>query len=354
MSSGNQEPHLTGLVNIALNIVIWEHILDGLVLMGYEKTLVSCAVTCKELTHSALRRLYSIAAEKWEALLPGLFSGRQLQTLSLDNPEGLDDAAANTIMERLPALKHLTVIRPELGDAQEMASFISALKPDQLRSFSYSFHEFQVPVLQAIAGLTGLQGLELTFNVYSPVDLHVLALLTNLTSLRLIKNDHIYPDQQAQFEEWAYALPHLRLEKLHIYDTECSIDLYRALRSQRLKYLFLHEHIWTERQHYGLADPYEPIYRRMRKERAQAVMEAVVAMPCLRDLRLHTRFDLTTEHLREMARCVPRLETLSCMVACEKGEQAEPLETLEEFKHLTSLTCLGWTTFSARYILEWI
>ncbi|KAF6831939.1 hypothetical protein CPLU01_06456 [Colletotrichum plurivorum] len=330
--------------------------------------------------------LTNITAEKWEALLPGLFSCQQLQTLSLDNPEGLDGAAAKILMEKLPALEHLTVIRPELEGAQEMVSFISALKPSQLRSFSYSFYEFQVPVLRAIAGLTGLQGLGLTFNEYPPVDLHVLAPLTNLTSLTLIQNDYTHDEPVAQFEEWARerretvaawliscqnlaslyvssmpalvpaiadALPHLRLEKLHIYDSKRSMDLWRALRSQRLRYLFIKECGMTRRYHQCLADCRKPVFR-VRRERIQAVMDAVLAMPCLRDLRLHTCFNLTTEHLRGMVRCVPRLETLSCMVACEKGEQAEPLEILEEFKHLTSLTCLGWTTFSARYILEWI
>ncbi|KAF6812796.1 hypothetical protein CSOJ01_04952 [Colletotrichum sojae] len=320
--------------------------------------------------------LTNITAEKWEALLPDLFSCQQLQTLSLDNPEGLDGAAAKIIMEKLPALKHLTVIRPELGDAQEMVSFISALKLSQLRSFSYPFYEFQVPVLRAIAGLTGLQGLGLTFNEYPPVDLHDLAPLTNLTSLTLIQNDWTPDEPAAQFKEWARerretvaawmischnlaslyifsmpalvpaiadALPHLRLEKLHIYDTKCSMDLWRALRSQRLKYLFLKECGWTEGWHDCLAESCEPVYR-VRREHVQAVMDAVLAMPCLRGLRLHTCFNLTTEHLREMVRCVPRLETLSCMVACEKGDQTEPLEILEEFKHLTSLTLLGWTT----------
>lgn len=330
--------------------------------------------------------LTEITAENWESLLPDLFSCHQLQKLSLDNPEGLDAAAASAIMEKLPSLIDLTVIRPDVTGVRGLVSFVSALKPDHLRSFNCSFSVSQAPLLGAIAGLAGLQELGLTFVRHAPVHLHILAPLTNLTSLTLSIVDYVTLESELKFVEWATkqretfakwltscrslvslhiskmpalvpavtdALPHLRLERLHVNDTGSnSIDhLYRALKSQRLRYLFIAEPV--------LGYPISGLTEQGEvddagKERAKIVLDAVLAMPCLRHLMLHTDFEITWDQVREMARCVPRLEKLSYVVGGGWEEHPHTLEALEGFKHLTSLTILGETHFSAEEVLDWI
>ncbi|KAK1689932.1 hypothetical protein BDP55DRAFT_652075 [Colletotrichum godetiae] len=112
--------------------------------------------------------------------------------------------------------------------------------------------------------------------------------------------------------------------------------------TQQLEYLFL-----AECSDEGLIDP------NMSRERGKLVMKAVTAMPCLRDLRLHTYSYLDCSELEKIAKHVSRLETLSSVVR-EEENSTWTLRALESFKHLTGLTVLGHTMFSAREILYWV
>ncbi|OLN85505.1 hypothetical protein CCHL11_08097 [Colletotrichum chlorophyti] len=320
--------------------------------------------------------LKKLTADTWPNILAAVRSFGELESLSLVFIEGLDASAAGTAMACLPKLKDLLLVQADATKTPALADFIANLKPDQLRSFGCSLSQVQLPVLQALLRHRTLQELSLHFLVRPPLELHRLAELTNLTSLTL--SFSFFPTRIAQtrFEEWAAAhrsaianwlascanlrslhvfrmpdlvpaitdaLDYLRLERLHIFSTGCHLELYRVLRKQRLEYLFL-----AECPGGGVVSPSTGW-----RDRGGFVMDAVAAMPGLRDLRLHTYSPLGWKELEHVASHVPKLETLSFV--CRMGEDpTRTLRALASFRHLTNLKVLGLSVFSSRDVLRWI
>ncbi|OBR13277.1 hypothetical protein CH63R_02003 [Colletotrichum higginsianum IMI 349063] len=317
--------------------------------------------------------LKSLTLDRWTNAIPQIKVFQQLESLSLVFIEGLDAQAAQVVTSSLPNLRHITVVQASVPHTLDLASFLSNLKPDQLLSFSCSLNRVQVPVLNAISQQTSLRKLSLQFFNYPPVDMHVLFKLTKLTSLTLGFNFHATARPQAIFERWAEtyrthfakwltscndlrslhlfrlpelvpaaadALPNLHLDRLHLFSTGHHSDLYEALATQQLKYLFLAE----PSNDNATLEPWE---------RRELVVKAVVAMPCLRDLRLHTLFSLTCEELTRIAEGVPNLKTIS-YAAPRREHPTHALKALKSFQHLTSLTVLGRTDFSSISVYCWI
>lgn len=320
--------------------------------------------------------LKSLTIDRWTHVFPVIRFFTQLESLSLVFVDGLGTSAANIITRHLPKLRTFSVVQADESHAQELASFLSNLKADQLRSFSCSLNRTQAPILQALSKQTFLQDLALQFLVSPPLELRKLFKLTNLTSLRLGLSFSPSSFAQSRFKDWvtnnrgtfatwliscenlrglhifrfpdlipaiADALRHLRLNRLHVFSTGYYGDFYRALETQQLEYLFVAECPDREIISHSLGW----------RERGGHVMTAVLAMPCLRDLRLHTYFPLGYRELEHIAIYVPRLETISFV--CRQGENPTwTLRALENFKHLTGLTVLGLTVFSSRDMLRWI
>ncbi|KAI3537481.1 hypothetical protein CABS03_05500 [Colletotrichum abscissum] len=320
--------------------------------------------------------LKSLTADWWMNVQPVIHTFRKLESLSLVFLDDLDKSAAALITTHLPMLTKISVVQADDSEIASFADFVSELPPTQLRSFDCSLNQTQMPLLEAIAQQTCLQELTLQFVVRPPFELYRLFELTNLTSLTLSFNYQPSPQNRLRFKRWAEenrskvtdwlkfcqalrslhlfrfpdlipavadALPYLRLRRLHIFSTGCYEDFYEALETQQLEYLFL-----AECSEEGLVNPTS-----RSKERGELVMKAVTAMPCLRDLRLHTYSTLDCSALDNIAKHVPKLHTLSFV--CRKGENSTwTLRALEGFKHLTSLTVLGHTKFSSREILYWV
>ncbi|KAI8313265.1 hypothetical protein K4K61_008478 [Colletotrichum sp. SAR11_59] len=200
---------------------------------------------------------------------------------------------------------------------------------DQLDCFECGVGAVHAPVFKAIAQQTELRCLEFRLFEIPPADLLLLSPLTNLTSLTLKFNSFTPSSRlREKYELWARekrshisnwitscrslkrlhlfrlpdlipaiadALPHLQLERLHVYDTGNHPDFYRALKTQyHLTHLFIAEES---------------------------------TRPPPRDLR------------------------------CRKLVMDAPawiLRALELFENLKNLTILGMTRFSAPQILEWI
>ncbi|OHE91527.1 hypothetical protein CORC01_13176 [Colletotrichum orchidophilum] len=334
-----------------------------------------------ELPHLAKRRdlrvmLRSLTADRWETIQPVIRAFQELESLSLVFLQGLDVFVAAIITRHLPKLTRLSVVQANDSHVSSFASFFSNLQSNQLRSFGCSLNNIRVPLLEAIPQQTCLQQLTLNFLVNPPFELHQIFELTTLTSLTLSLNFSPSRPESARFKRWAEenrsavaswltscqglrnlhlfrfpvlvpaladALPHLHLHRLHIFSTGCYEDFYKALGTQKLEYLFLAE--CPDR------DTTNPTLGW--KVRSWLTMNAVMAMPGLRDLRLHTYFPLGCQELEDIARNVPRLQTLSFVGL--KGENPTwTLRALESFRHLTNLTVLGHTTFSAREVLYWV
>lgn len=317
--------------------------------------------------------LKSLTADWWMIVQPVIHTFRKLESLSLVFLDDLDKSAAALITSHLPLLTKISVVQADDSYIASFADFVSGLQPTQLRSFDCSLNQTQVPLLRAIVWQTCLQELTMNFIVRPPFDLHRLFELTDLKSLTLSFNYQPSPQNRLRFKRWAEenrskfadwlksckalrslhlfrfpdlvpavadALPHLHLRTLHIFSTGCYENFYEALETQQLEYLFL-----AECSEEGLSNPTSRL-----KERGELVMKAATAMPCLRDLRLHTYSTLDCSVLDSIARYAPRLQTLSFV--CRKGENSTwTLRALEGFKHLTSLTVLGHTKFSSREIL---
>ncbi|KXH41089.1 hypothetical protein CNYM01_04604 [Colletotrichum nymphaeae SA-01] len=320
--------------------------------------------------------LKSLTADWWMNVQPVIHTFRKLEILSLVFLDDLDKSAAELITTHLPMLTKISVVQADDSEIASFADFVSELPPTQLRSFDCSLNQTQMPLLEAIAQHTCLQELTLQFVVCPPFELHRLFELTDLTSLTLSFNYQPSPQNRLRFKRWAEenrgkvtdwlkscqalrslhlfrfpdlvpavadALPHLHLRRLHIFSTGCYEGFYEALETQQLEYLFL-----AECSEEGLVNPTS-----RSKERGEIVMKAVTAMPCLRDLRLHTYSTMDCSALDNIAKHVPKLQTLSFV--CRKGENSTwTLRALEGFKHLTSLTVLGHTKFSSREILYWV
>ncbi|TKW50759.1 hypothetical protein CTA1_8314 [Colletotrichum tanaceti] len=318
--------------------------------------------------------LESLTLDRWASAMPQIQDFQQLKSLSLVFLEGLDAQAAQVVTSSLPNLRHITVVQASVPHTPDLVSFLSNLKPDQLQSFSCSLNRVQVPVLKSISQLTSLRKLSLQFLVYPPVDMHVLFKLTKLTSLTLGFNFRATVRTQAIFKEWAKtcqahfakwltscddlrslhlfrlpelvpavadALPSLRLDRLHLFSTGLHSKLYEALATQQLEYLFLAERSSDN----ATLDS---------SQRRELVVKAVVAMPCLRDLRLHTLFSLARRHVTRIAEGVPNLETISYVVPNARFEHpTHTTEGLKSFPHLTSLTLLGRTQFTSMMIHCW-
>ncbi|KAF9877917.1 hypothetical protein CkaCkLH20_04493 [Colletotrichum karsti] len=313
--------------------------------------------------------LKELTTRTWTELVPAISSCPELVSLSIDSISELHGAA--DIINNLPKLRNLAFVEVNMEYTFELAYLVSHLKPDQLRSFKCSLSG-QLRVLEALAKQTELSELELQFFFVPPSELHVLTALTNLTSLTLKYNYTSTEDAKDEFRTWARdhrntianwlmsckslkslhvfrlpflvpaiadALSHLRLDRLHIYGTAGHEGFYRALKSQRLKYLFIGEWSRTHWLHEG--------------KRRWLVLGAVCAMPCLRDLRLHTTFGLSNKQLERIAKHVKDLETIS-FHSSPGEDRAGVLRALEGFKHLTSLTVLGLTLFRARELMQWI
>ncbi|KAK1966961.1 hypothetical protein LY78DRAFT_709550 [Colletotrichum sublineola] len=320
--------------------------------------------------------LKSLTIDKWAHVLPVIRSLQELETLSLVFMEGLDASAAELLTRYLPRLSGIELVQASVPHTLALASFLSHLKPDQLRGFSCSLNRIQVPVLWAIPKQTNLQKLSLKFLIRPPVEMHRLFELQALTELNLSFNFIATRPAQAEFRDWATrhrgnfanwlkscenlrslhlfrfpdlvpaiadALPRLHLNRLHIFSTGLCRDFYEALGTQRLEYLFL-----AESPDMLLVNP--PLGWR---ERDGMVMDAVAAMPGLRDLRLHTYFPLGYKELEHIARHVPKLQTIF-FLGCKEENPTWTLRALVPFRHLTSLTVLGRTKFSSRQVLQWI
>ncbi|KAK2060464.1 hypothetical protein LY76DRAFT_634596 [Colletotrichum caudatum] len=320
--------------------------------------------------------LKSLTIDKWAHVLPVIRSFQELETLSLVFMEGLDAAAAEVLTRCLPRLSGIELVQASVPHTSSLASFLSNLEPDQLRAFSCSLNRVQVPALRAIPKQMNLQKLTLKFLIHPPVEMHSLFELQTLTDLNLSFNFIASRPAQAEFRDWARshrgtfanwlvscenlrslhlfrfqdlvpavadALPRLHLGRLHIFSTGLCRDFYEALGTQRLEYLFL-----AESPDLLLVNP--PLGW---KERGEIIMDAVAAMPGLRDLRLHTYFPVGHKELEHLARHVPKLQTISFV--CRKEENPTwTLRALVPFRHLTSLTVLGRTTFSSRMVHQWI
>ncbi|KAK2001177.1 hypothetical protein LX36DRAFT_374643 [Colletotrichum falcatum] len=320
--------------------------------------------------------LKSLTIDKWAHVLPVIHSFRELEALSLVFMQGLDASAAEVLTKYLHGLSVIELVQASVPHTSALASFLSQLKPDQLRAFSCSLNRIQVPLLRAIPGQINLQKLSLKFLIYPPVEMHRLFELQNLTELNLSFNFTATRLAQAEFTDWARAhrdtfanwlascdnlrsfhlfrfpdlvpavanaLPRLHLDRLHVFSTGLCRDFYEVLGTQRLKYLFLAESP-------GILPISPPLGGR---ERSRLVMDAVAAMPGLRDLRLHTSFPLGYKELERIARHVPNLQTLS-FVGLKEENPTWTLRALVPFRHLISLTVLGRTTFSSRDVLQWI
>ncbi|WYZ39843.1 hypothetical protein EsH8_IV_000184 [Colletotrichum jinshuiense] len=319
MNSRRARPARPTFIKAVIHIDIWEAIFEQLAVLEYYGTLAQCAQLSRELSGLALRHLYSqanqqqlssnandqsilaadqvtarnpdvrpvgprilrdltrmaqdrdlhvmlksLTIDRWTHVFPVIRFFTQLESLSLVFIDGLGTSAANIITRHLPKLRTFSVVQADESHAQELASFLSNLKADQLRS-------------------------------------------------------------------------------LHVFSTGYYGDFYRALETQQLEYLFVAECPDREIISHSLGW----------RERGGHVMTAVLAMPCLRDLRLHTYFPLGYRELEHIAIYVPRLETISFV--CRQGENPTwTLRALENFKHLTGLTVLGLTVFSSRDMLRWI
>ncbi|KAK1634720.1 hypothetical protein BDP81DRAFT_377912 [Colletotrichum phormii] len=345
----------------------------SIVCFGHRLLRKICSMSETRGLHVMIR---SLTADWWINVRPVIHLFRKLESLSLVFLDDLDKPAAAMITSHLPILTKLSVVQADDLNASSFADFVSNLLPNQLRSLECSLNNIQLPLLEAIAKQTHLQELTLNFLVRPPFDTCLLFGLTSLTSLTLSFNFQPSPQNRSRFRRWAEenrskvaawlkscqalrsihlfrfpdlvpavadALPYLHLHRLHVFSTGCYKDFYKKLGTQQLEYLFL-----AECSDEGLVDPNPE-----QKERGELVIKAVMAMPCLRDLRLHTYSSLDCSELEKIAKHVPRLETLS-FVSRKEENSTWTLRALESFRYLTSLTVLGHTKFSAREILYWV
>lgn len=320
--------------------------------------------------------LREVSIDRWEDRGPLILSCHALERLSMHYAGDLTAEAGRQVSKSLPRLRHLEFpfVANATAASEKLGEFLSHLNADQLHHFECGVGEAQASVFRAIAKQTELRCLEFRLVEKPPLDLLLLSPLTNLTSLTLKSNSFVPSWRlREKYELWARekhrhianwitscrslkrlhlfrlpdlipaiadALPHLQLERLHVYDTGNHPEFYHALKTQSdLKHLFI-----AERS----TDP-PPRDLRCRK----LVMDAVCSMKDLRDLRLHTSFSLYHIQLQTLACCQPNLEFLS-FVQSGVEQPAWVLRALELFENLKSLTILGMTRFSAPEILEWI
>ncbi|KAK2730217.1 hypothetical protein CKAH01_09739 [Colletotrichum kahawae] len=320
--------------------------------------------------------LREVSINSWEDRGSFILSCHALERLSMNYTRGLTAEAGKQISKSLPRLKHLEFPRAARSTAasQKLGEFISHLNADQLHYFECGVGEVPTPVFRAIAKQTELRGLEFHLVEKPPIYLLLLSPLTNLTSLTLKFNYHVFSsrlreayelwakDERQQIASWitsckslkrlhlfqlpdlipaiADALPHLQLERLHVYGTGNHSEFYHALKTQsNLTHLFIAEQ--------STVPPSRDLQCR------KLVMDAVCSMKDLRDLRLHTSFSLYYPQIRTLAWAQPNLEFLS-FVQSGVEQPAWILGALEGFENLRSLTILGLTRFSAPEILEWI
>ncbi|KAK1983892.1 hypothetical protein LZ30DRAFT_748309 [Colletotrichum cereale] len=320
--------------------------------------------------------LKSLTIDRWANVRPIRYL-RELETLSLVFIEGLDASAAESLTKYLPRLRNIELVQTSVPHTSDLASFLSHLKPDQLRAFSCSLNRIQIPVLRAIPNQQNLRKLSLQFLIYPPVEMHSLFELQTLTELKLSFNFNASPPAQTEFRDWAVshrgaftnwlkscqnlkslhlfrfpdlvpavadALPHLQLDRLHVFSTGLCGDLYAVLGTQRLEYLFL-----AESPDILMPVNPPPVWW----ERGRLVMDALTTMPGLRDLRLHTYFALGYKQLEHIAIHAPKLQTISFVGSANESPR-RTLRALVPFRHLTSLTVLGRTRFSSQEVLWWI
>ncbi|KXH65813.1 hypothetical protein CSAL01_07519 [Colletotrichum salicis] len=387
----------------ALHIVICDTIFEQLALRGDHRTLANCALLNKQLSEPASRQLYGVQfdpAESWggeateglwetlsadmavctehpgEMIFPATYHLCLLYIRHLD----LLNFFSNSGCVAFPDEQFIAENRHAAVAAQQNLGPItdrSIVAANHICTEAPSIGCFGHRLLLAAFGSNREADSSPGTNLELPSSPSFRYMSTlSLTSLTISFNFQPSPQNRSRFRRWpeenpskvatwlnscqalrsihlfrfpdlvpavADALPYLHLHRLHDFSTGCCKDFYKKLGTQQLEYPFL-----AECSDEGLVD-----LNPEQKERGELVIKAVMAMPSLRDLRLHTYSSLDCSELEKIAKHVPKLETLS-FVSRKEENSTWTLRALESFRYLTSVIGLGHTKFSAREILYWV